>query len=107
MLGLFTNSINATIIRPTCCSGCGTAVSEIRISCEDTLNFIRPRNVIEFEGLAASNPELKLKIDNLDEFVEWIEETGARDLHRLEGDLTGWLWTGLIERISLDQRSWG
>jgi hypothetical protein len=22
-------------------------------------------------------------------------------------DLTGWLWTGLIERISLDQRSWG
>ncbi len=21
-------------------------------------------------------------------------------------DLTGWLWTGLIERISLDQRSW-
>jgi hypothetical protein len=23
------------------------------------------------------------------------------------GDLTGWLWTGLIERISLDQRSWG
>lgn len=23
-----------------------------------------------------------------------------------EIDLTGWLWTGLIERISLDQRSW-
>ena len=85
MLGLFTNSINATIIRPTCCSGCGTAVSEIRISCEDTLNFIQPRNVIEFEGLAASNPELKLKIDNLDQFVDWIEKTGARDLHRLEG----------------------
>jgi len=21
-------------------------------------------------------------------------------------DLTGWLWAGLIERISLDQRSW-
>jgi len=25
----------------------------------------------------------------------------------IEADLTGWLWTGLIERISLDQRSWG
>lgn len=85
MLGLFTNSINVTIVRPTCCSGSGAAVSEVRMSCEDTLNFIRPRNVIEFEGLAASNSELKLKIDNLDEFVEWIEETGARDLHRLEG----------------------
>ncbi|KOX55276.1 hypothetical protein ADL19_12985 [Streptomyces purpurogeneiscleroticus] len=22
-------------------------------------------------------------------------------------DLTGWLWTGLIERISQDRRSWG
>jgi hypothetical protein len=25
----------------------------------------------------------------------------------LDTDLTGWSWTGLIERISLDQRSWG
>ncbi|MCJ2070980.1 SMP-30/gluconolactonase/LRE family protein [Methylobacterium sp. J-030] len=25
---------------------------------------------------------------------------------RYEADLTGWLWTGLIERISQDQRSW-
>ena len=24
----------------------------------------------------------------------------------LEHDLTGWLWTGLIERISQDRRSW-
>ena len=85
MLGLFTNSISMTIIRPTCCSECGAAVSEIRIGCEDTLNLIRPRNVIEFEGLGASDPELKLKIDNLDVFVGWIEETGARDLHRFEG----------------------
>jgi hypothetical protein len=22
------------------------------------------------------------------------------------GDLTGWFWTGLIERISQDRRSW-
>jgi hypothetical protein len=28
-------------------------------------------------------------------------------LAALAPDLTGWLWTGLIERISLDQRSWG
>jgi len=27
-------------------------------------------------------------------------------LHAQDLDLTGWLWTGLIERISQDRRSW-
>ena len=35
-------------------------------------------------------------------------QSGQRTISSAQppSDLTGWLWTGLIERISLDQRSW-
>jgi hypothetical protein len=32
--------------------------------------------------------------------------SGDRPTANMSPDLTGWLWTGLIERISLDRRSW-
>ena len=38
--------------------------------------------------------------------LERLHAAGGIDWRRAS-DLTGWLWTGLIERISLNQRSWG
>jgi hypothetical protein len=34
------------------------------------------------------------------------QDQGQARQSQVDADLTGWLWTGLIERISLDQRSW-
>ncbi|WP_238200388.1 transposase, partial [Methylobacterium tardum] len=40
------------------------------------------------------------------EVMDWCEDNGVAYVFGLTGtDLTGWLWTGLIERISQDQRS--
>ena len=85
MLGLFTNTVIMTVTRPNCCSMRRTAVSEIHVSCEETLSPIWPRHVIEIEGLGASDPALRFQIGNVEEFVEWIEETGGYELRSLEG----------------------
>ena len=84
MLGLFTSSVIMMVTRPTCCSMCRTAVSEVRIGCEDTLNFVWPRNVIEIKGLDTNDPTFGFKIDNLNEFVDWARETNGHDLRSLK-----------------------
>ncbi|MGU3480127.1 hypothetical protein [Methylobacterium sp. D48H] len=85
MLGLFTNSIIMMISRPKCQGTRGAAVSEIRIGCEETLNFIWPRSAIEIKGIDPDDRVLAFKIDNLNEFVDWARETNCRDLRSLDG----------------------
>ncbi|QGY00608.1 hypothetical protein MMSR116_00810 [Methylobacterium mesophilicum SR1.6/6] len=85
MIELFTSSIAMAITRPVFCGRGRTAVSELHINCENTFNLKWPCSAVEIEGLGASDPALKFKIENLDAFVEWIEATGARDLRRFAG----------------------
>jgi len=39
------------------------------------------------------------------EAVALLESSGRPQM-QIAADLAGWLWTGLIERISQDRRSW-
>jgi hypothetical protein len=41
-----------------------------------------------------------------DTFIDGAKRTALTGITARSIDLTGWLWTGLIERISQDRRSW-
>ncbi|MGT2479142.1 hypothetical protein ACU4GR_10060 (plasmid) [Methylobacterium oryzae CBMB20] len=66
---------------------------------EPTLGPAGGRTLIQRKGAPAS---IRSRIAQA-----WPQSGTVQPAAKVETDLTGWLRTGLIERISLDRRSWG